>query len=310
VSAVPPRADVLAAQARIASYVRRTPVLQIELPGVAAAVTLKLEQLQHTGSFKVRGVFNTLLTHDIPAAGVTTASGGNHGAAMAYAASRLGHPCTVFVPSIAPAGKIKLIERFGASVHVVGDVFAEAAEAAADHSARTGALDVHPYNGASVITGQGTVAAELHAQTPDLDTVLASVGGGGFIGGLATYYGDDVRLVGVEPDQSPTLHAARVAGHPVDVKTGGIAADSLGCRRIGDLAYGLASRHVDDVVLVTDEDIRQAQHWLWSECRLIAEAGGATALAALLSGRIPTSADQHIGVVVCGANTDPTTWGE
>lgn len=309
-NALPLRADILAAQERIAPYVRRTPVLQIELPGVAAEVTVKLEQLQHTGSFKVRGVFNTLLTHDIPAAGVTTASGGNHGAAMAYAASRLGHPCAVFVPSIAPAGKIKLIERFGATVHIAGDVFAEAAEASAGYSARTGALDVHPYNGASVIAGQGTVAAELHAQAPDLDTVLASVGGGGFIGGLATYYGDDVRLVGVEPDQSPTLHAARGAGRPVDVETGGIAADSLGCRRVGDIAYDVASRHVDDVVLVTDDDIRAAQHWLWSECHLIAEAGGATALAALLANRVPTRAGQRIGVVVCGANTDPATVGE
>lgn len=302
---LPTRDDVLAAAERIAPWVRTTPVLEVDVPGVDARVQLKLEQLQHTGSFKVRGVFNTLLSQDVPPGGVTTASGGNHGAALAFAAAQLGHACTVFVPSIAPPNKLRLIERYGADIKVVGDVFAQAAEAAAAHAENTGALDIHPYAGAAVIAGQGTVASEFAAQVPGLDQVIAAVGGGGFLGGLAAFHAGGTSLVGIEPEQSPSMHSARAAGEPVDVITGGLAADSLGCRRVGELAHRLAERYVDELILVPEQEIRAAQKWLWDECRLIAESGGATALAALLSGRVPVRKGSHLGVIVCGANTDP-----
>lgn len=303
---LPTRDDVRSAADRIAPWVRVTPTLEVKAPGVNAYVHLKLEQLQHTGSFKVRGVFNTLLSLDVPESGVTTASGGNHGAALAFAAEQLGHRCTVFVPSIAPASKLRLIERYGATIEVAGDVYAQSVEAAETYAADTGAVNVHAYAGAPVIAGQGTVAAEFDAQVPGQDLVVAAVGGGGFLGGVAAYYGRDTRLVGVEPEQSPSMYEARAAGGPVDVSTGGVAADSLGCRRVGDLAYGLVEQFVDDLVLVSDAEIQAAQQWLWDECRLLTETGGATALAGLVSGGVQVPAGSRVGVIVCGANTEPS----
>ncbi len=304
------RDEIAAAATRIAPFVRHTPVVVLGDPvrGLGVDVVLKLEHLQHTGSFKARGAFNTLLSADVPAAGVIAASGGNHGAAVAYAAQRLGHPATVYVPSTAPPAKLERIRRYGARVVAVGADYAEAHRASVEEETRTGALRVHAYDQPGVVAGQGTVALELSRQAPDLDTVLIAVGGGGLIAGCAGWYGDDVRVVGVEPERAPTLHAARAAGHPVDVEVGGVAADALGARRLGQIAAAVADRYVDAAVLVPDEAIREAQLLLWEELRVLAEPGGATALAALLSGAHRPSASERVGVVVCGANLDPAAW--
>ncbi len=304
------RHDIDAAADRISPFVRRTPVVALGATGHGWGhdVVLKLEHLQHTGSFKTRGAFNTLLSADVPPAGVIAASGGNHGAAVAYAAQRLGHPATVYVPASAPPAKLERIRRYGARVVPVGCDYAEAHRASVAEEDRTGALRVHAYDQPEVVAGQGTVARELAQQAPDLDTVLIAVGGGGLIGGCASWYAGDVRVVGVEPERAPTLHAARTAGHPVDVEVGGVAADALGARRLGEIAAAVADRYVDDAVLVPDEAIRAAQRLLWEELRVLAEPGGATALAALLCGAHRSSAAERVGVVVCGANLDPASW--
>ncbi|MCZ2804931.1 threonine/serine dehydratase [Modestobacter sp. VKM Ac-2983] len=304
------RSDVRHAAARIAPFVRRTPVVVLAGSGLGLPhdVVVKLEQLQHSGSFKARGAFNTLLSADVPATGVIAASGGNHGAAVAYAAQRLGHRATIFVPAAAPEAKLARIRRYGADVVAVGRDYAEAYRASAEEESRTGALRVHAYDQPEVVAGQGTVAAELSEQAPDLDTVLIAVGGGGLIAGCASWYTDSLRVVGVEPERAPTLHAARAAGHPVDVEVGGLAADALGARRLGAIAAEVADRYVDEAVLVPDEAIREAQRLLWEELRVLAEPGGATALAALLSGAHVAAAGDRVGVVVCGANLDPASW--
>ena len=300
------RPDVEAAAARIGSLVRETPVAVLEEGafGLDARLTLKLELLQHSGSFKARGAFNRILSSSVPPAGVVAASGGNHGAAVAYAARTLGHRAEVFVPEVSSSFKVDLIRRYGAEVTVGGAFYADAYATSSERAAETGALVVHAYDQPEVVAGQGTLARELHRQAPDLDTVLVAVGGGGLIGGTAAYYRGEARVVGVEPELAPTLHAALRKGEPVDVETGGLAADSLGARRAGSLAFSVARRYVDGVVLVEDGAIREAQRALWRSLRLVAEPGGAIALAALLSGRYRPESGERIGVLVCGGNAD------
>lgn len=296
--------DIESAARRIAGRVRVTPVIDFDASG---AVTLKLECLQHAGSFKPRGAFNRILSAEVPGAGVIAASGGNHGLAVAYAARELGLRAEIFVPQTTPAIKLSRLSAFGASVHPVGREYAEAAAACAERQRQTGALMVHAYDQEAVVAGQGTAGREFDAQVPGLDTVLVAAGGGGFIGGVAAWFAGRVKVVGVEPRTSCALHAALAAGVPVDVDVGGIAADSLGARRVGSVMFPIAQRHVDSVVLVDDAAIRAAQRTLWNDFRVVAEPGGAAALAALLSGGYRPQAGERIGVFVCGANCDPAT---
>lgn len=301
----PPEID--AAATRIAAHVRRTPVLRIdggelELVG---RVVLKLESLQHTGSFKPRGAFNRVLSRDVPEAGLIAASGGNHGQAVAHAAAALGHRAEIFVPESAPAIKVERLRQLGAVVHLVGASYDDAAEACARRARESGALEVHPYDQPEIVAGAGTLARELQEQAPDIDTLLVAVGGGGLVAGVAGRYRDDARIVAVETLGCPTLHRALEAGRPVDVDVGGLAADSLGARRIGEIAFEAARRWVDDSLLVEDADLRRGQRLLWDRTRLVAEPGGATALAALVAGRYRPRPDEVVGIVLCGANTDP-----
>lgn len=304
------RHEIRQAARRTAPYVRRTPVVVLDGHGVGLPhdVVLKLEGMQHSGSFKARGAFHTLLSRPVPPAGVVAASGGNHGAAVAYASQRLGHVAQVFVPQAAPEAKLQRIRRYGARVTAVGADYAEAYEASLAHEQRTGALRVHAYDQHEVVVGQGTAAYELSEQAPELDTLLVAVGGGGLIAGCAAWYTDSLRLVAVETHGTPTLHRARAAGQPVDVEVGGVAADALGARRLGDIAQDVTRRWVDDAVLVTDDAVLDAQRVLWEQLRVLAEPGGATALAALLSGAVVVEAGARVGVLVCGANVDPSTW--
>ena len=298
-----------AAYRRIAPHLRRTPLLRLEPGafGIDAALTLKLELTQHSGSFKPRGALNRLLSAEVPAAGVIAASGGNHGAAVAWAAKRLGLRAEIYVPAVASAAKIERIRGYGAVVNVGGANYAEALAASGARASQTGALVVHAYDQAETIAGQGTVALEIEQDAPALDTLLVACGGGGLVAGIAAWYQGRVKVVAVEPQACPTLDAALRAGGPVDVEVGGIAVDSLGARRVGALVYPLAVRQVAAVLLISDAAIRDAQLALWRELRVAAEPGGAAALAALLSGAYQYTPGERIGVLVCGANLDPAT---
>jgi threonine dehydratase len=301
------RPEIEAAAARIAPHVRHTPVIEAEAAafGTPGRIVLKLECLQHTGSFKPRGAFNRILSADVPPSGVIAASGGNHGLAVAHAARELGHRAEIFVPTIAAPIKIDRLRALGAVVNIAGTVYAEAFQASEARQRETGALVVHAYDQPEVLAGQGTTAREFEQQAPDLDTVLVAVGGGGFIGGIAAWYAGRAKIVGVEPETSCALHAALAADEPVDVNVTGIAADSLGARRVGSLMFPIARQFVDHVALVSDEQIRTAQRTLWRELRIVAEPGGAAAVAALHSGRYRPGAGERVGVLVCGANCDP-----
>ena len=303
------RSDIIAARARIGDHVRRTPVLSLSpstFEGLPGALCFKLESCQVTGSFKPRGVFSRVLSEPIlPASGLVAASGGNHALAVAFAASALRVPCHVFLPAIAPAAKRERLRVLRAEVTIVGDVFAEALAAAEAHARATGALAIHPFDHPAVVAGQGTLAAEWEEQQPDLDTVLVAVGGGGLIGGIAAWHAGRRRIVAVEPDGAPSLARARAHGGPVDIETGGLAADSLGCRRVGEIGFGLAQRYVEQALVVSEAAIRRAQTWLWEEIRIVAEPGGAVALAALLDGAYVATPGEKIGVVLCGGNMDP-----
>ena len=301
--------DIRAAGRRIAGHVRRTPVLTVETDcfGTPDPLGLKLELVQHAGSFKPRGAFNTLLSCDIPAAGVAAASGGNHGAAVAFAAKALGIPAHIFVPEISSPVKIDRIRGLGAEVTVEGERYADALARCEAFMARSGAIGIHAYDAAETIAGQGTVALEWEEQDPGLDTVLVSVGGAGLISGIAAWFSGRAKVVGVEPATSCALHAALDAGYPVDVAVSGLAADSLGARRVGDRNYAICERQVADVVLVSDEAIADAQRRLWDRLRTTAEPGGAAALAALLSGAYRPTPGERIGVLVCGGNVDLST---
>jgi len=292
------------AAARTGSRVRCTPTIEVEAGGLGSVpVTLKLELTQHTGSFKPRGAFNKILASKVPAAGVIAASGGNHGAAVAYAARELGHRAEIYVPQTTPPFKLKRLEQYGAHVVAVGSAYAQAFIASQERAEETGALVVHAYDQEEVLAGQGTLARELEQQAPALETVYVAVGGGGLIGGIAAWYAGRARVIGVEPQSCPTLARAVEAGRPVDVEVGGIAADSLGARRIGDLAFAIAQQHVAGVVLVSDAEILAAQRLLWDRLRVLAEPGGATALAGWL--RSKHGAEERGAVVVCGGNVDP-----
>ncbi|HEV2675289.1 MAG TPA: threonine/serine dehydratase [Aliidongia sp.] len=309
--------EIEAAAARIAGHVRETPVLALESGAfdIASPIVLKLESLQHSGSFKARGAFNSLLSMEVPAAGVIAASGGNHGAAVAYAAGRLGHRAEIFVPEIASPVKVRRLRDYGAIVHQVGANYGEAFAASRRRVEETGALTIHAYDQAEVLAGQGTVAREFERQAMGLggiDTLLIAVGGGGLIGGVAAWCagrtsGPQIKLIAVEPERCPTLHAAFAAGEPVDVAVGGLAADALGATRVGSLMFPIARRAVDQVILVPDEAIKAAQMALWNRLRLAVEPGGATALSALLAGLYRPAPRERVGVLLCGGNVDPTT---
>ena len=275
------RFDVESASDLLGAWVRHTPVAELERGafGIPGRLVLKLELLQHTGSFKPRGAFNRMLTADIDETGVLAASGGNFGLAVAYAAHRLGHPAEIFVPSTSPPMKIERIRSFGATVHVIDGFYAEAFEACEERAFDTGAAFLHPYDQPAVVAGQGTLAQELGDQEPTLDTVIVAVGGGGLIGGIAAWFASDVRVIGVEPERCPTLTAALAAGKPVDVEVGG--------------------------VLVTDDDVTRARRLLWDDCRVAAEPGAAAPLAALLAGGYVPQPDERVALVVCGGNADP-----
>jgi len=308
------RDRIAGAHRLIQAHIRRTPVVEVSSSDFGlnppVRLSLKLELMQHTGSFKPRGAFTNLLQRQVPPAGVVAASGGNHGAAVAFAAMRLGVPARIFVPTVASPSKIQLIKQCGADVVVEGDRYADALAASEQWAQSSGAMPVHAYDQAETILGQGTVALELEAQAPDLDTLLVAVGGGGLLGGIAVWYAgrQSIRLVAVEPEQAPTLTRALAAGCPVDAEAGGIAADSLAPRRVGQLMFPLAQRHVGKVVLVSDPDIRRAQEELWRVLRVVAEPGGAAAFAALLSGGYQPRAGERVGVLVCGGNTTAVTF--
>ena len=301
------RDRIAAAARRIAEHVRHTPVLGLETTdlGLQNDVTLKLELLQHTGSFKPRGAFNRILSHQAPTAGVIAASGGNHGQAVAYAAMKLGHRAEIFLPKNTPTIKVSRLREYGAEVILFGSEYDEARAASEARAAETKGLLVHAYDQADVVAGQGTIGAELEGQVPGLDTLLVAVGGGGLIGGIAAWFEGRTKVVGVESEGCPTLCAALAAGQPVDVRVGGLAADSLGARKLGRLAFEIARRHVAEALLVPDAAIRKAQLYLWKEVRLVSEPGGVTALAALLHGCYRPQPGEEVGVLVCGGNTDP-----
>jgi threonine dehydratase len=306
------RSDVAAVAERIAPYVRVTPVVRVDLADFglpAAPLTLKLEQLQHSGSFKARGAFANLLLRDIPAAGVVAASGGNHGAAVAYAAGVLGIPAHIFVPEVSSPAKISRIRGYGADLVVTGAVYAEALAASRDWAAGRGALQVHAFDQPETVLGAGTTGLELAAQAPGMTTVLASVGGGGLISGTALACHGQARVIGVEPEGAPQLYRALAAGRPVDAPAGSVAVDSLAPRQIGALPFAIARRHVHSVLLVTDEAIGAAQRLLWDRLRIVAEPGGVTALAAVLSGGYSPGPDEHLAVIISGANTTAVDFG-
>jgi threonine dehydratase len=290
----------------IRPHVRHTPVFHADLAdfgGAPGAFALKLECLQHSGSFKARGAFASLLTQPMPAAGVAAASGGNHGAAVAYAAIRLGRPATIFLPGVTSPAKAERVRSYGARLVVAGERYADALAASEGFVKETGALAVHAFDQVGTLLGQGTIGCEIDTDLPGLDTFLVAVGGGGLIGGIAAWFRSRVKIVAVEPEGSPTLARALEAGEPVDAETEGIAADSLAPKRVGKLMFPIAKTFVERVVLVTDDDIRAAQAALWDKVRVVAEPGGATAFAALLSGKYRPAPGERLAALVSGANT-------
>ncbi|MER9493883.1 threonine/serine dehydratase [Mesorhizobium sp. M0320] len=303
------RERIAAMEPRIRPYIRHTPVLRVDMADFdrpPLAVDLKLECLQHSGSFKARGAFTNLLERPVPAAGVVAASGGNHGAAVAYSAMRLGHKATIFVPEVSPAAKLQRIRGYGAELIVGGARYAEALAASEAFAEKTGALQIHAFNQEETLVGQGTLGLEIENDLPDIDTLLVAVGGGGLIGGIAAWFAGRIRIIAIEPEGAPTLHHAFEAGHPVDAPAEGVAADSLAPKRVGEMMFPIAEAFVERSILVTDDAIIAAQKALWERVRIIAEPGGAAAFAALLSGRYTPAPGERIAVLVCGSNTDPT----
>jgi threonine dehydratase len=300
------RDQIAATERLIRPRIRRTPVVEVDGGDFGLGdyrLSFKLELLQHAGSFKTRGAFANLLMREIPKAGVAAASGGNHGVAVAYAAMRLGIPAKIFVPAISSPAKIRQIRDYGADLVVGGDRYADALATSEAWVAQSRALAIHAYDGRETLLGQGTIGLELEDQIADLDALLVAVGGGGLIAGIAAWYGRRVRVIGVEPEASPTLTRALEAGRPVDAEAGGIAADSLAPRRVGELVFPIVRRDIDRVVLVSDDAIRQAQIALWTTLRVVVEPGGAAAFAALLSARYLPRPGERVGVLLCGGNT-------
>jgi len=300
------RATIETIYNRIRPHVRVTPIVETRGTDFGLAdfsLTFKLELMQHAGSFKTRGAFTNLLTRDIPKTGVAAASGGNHGAAVAYAAMRLGVPARIFVPTVSSPAKINRIRGYKADLVVIGDRYADALAASEAWIAESGAMRVHAYDQIETLVGQGTLGLELTQQAPSLDTLLIGVGGGGLLGGVAAWYAGRTRIVGVEPTEAPTLTMALKAGRPVDAPAGSIAADSLAPRQVGALMFPIAQRYVERTILVSDDDIRRAQRMLWDVLRIVAEPGGSAATAAILSGAYTPAPGDRVGVVVSGGNT-------
>jgi threonine dehydratase len=300
------RTAIAAVEPVIRPYVRITPVLEIDrsqfgLP--PGPLTLKLEQLQHSGSFKARGAFANMLLREVPAAGVVAASGGNHGAAVAYAAGVLGVPARIFVPTVSSPAKVSRIRGYGAHLIVEGATYSDSLVLSQEWAAASGALPVHAFDQLETLLGAGSLALELQRQAPGVTTVLAGVGGAGLLSGIAGAYAGLAAVVGAEPDGAPTMTEALKAGGPVDAPTGSVAVDSLAPRRVGELTYAMISRHAERIVLVTDEAITAAQQALWDVLRIVAEPGASAALAALLSGQYQPGPGEHVAVVVSGANT-------
>jgi threonine dehydratase len=291
----------------IRPYVRLTPIIETSGSDFGlepCRLTFKLELLQHASSFKTRGAFTNLLLRKVPDAGVVAASGGNHGAAVAYAAQRLGVRAKIYVPTVSSPAKIARIRSYGAELAIVGETYADALAESDVWAAESGALSIHAFDQIETLIGQGTLGMEFETQARDLDTILVAVGGGGLIGGILAWFERRVRIVGVEPFTAPTLTEALKAGHPVDAPVGGVAVDSLAPRRVGALVFPIVQSHLDRVVLVTDDAIRRAQRVLWDSLRIAAEPGGVTAFSALLSGVYQPAPDERIGVVISGGNTD------
>jgi threonine dehydratase len=296
----------------IRPHVRHTPVLRVDMADFGVArrpVDLKLECLQHAGSFKARGAFANLLTRPVPEAGVVAASGGNHGAAVAYAAMRLKTPATIFVPSVTSSAKAERIRGYGAALVVTGERYADALAASQQFASERGALAIHAFDQLETLLGQGSLGIEIEADLPAIDTLLVAVGGGGLIGGVAAWFGGRIKIVAVEPEGSPTLWRAFEAGRPVDAEAEGIAADSLAPKRVGEIMFPIAWAFVERPVLVADDDIRAAQRVLWDKVRVVTEPGGAAAFAALLSGKFAPAPDERVAVLLCGANSTAVRFG-
>jgi threonine dehydratase len=301
------RTAIAAAYELIRPHVRLTPVVHLDAADLGLEgppVACKLELLQHAGSFKPRGAFTNLLSRSPPPAGVVAASGGNHGLAVAFAACKLGVRASIFVPSVCAATKQQRIRDLGARLVLAGERYADALAASHAYAAETGALEIHAFDQRETLLGQGSVALEIERQCPEIDTVLVAVGGGGLIGGMSAWFEGRVRLIAVEPRAAPTLYRALEAGKPVDAEAGGIAAESLAPRRVGELMFPLAQRYVERAVLVEDDAIAEAQRTLWRVARIAAEPGGAAAVAALLSGAYRPQPGERAAVVICGGNTD------
>jgi threonine dehydratase len=306
------RDRILATEKPIRPHIRRTPVLEADGSDFglgAIRLFFKLELFQHSGSFKARGAFANLLLRKIPQAGVVAASGGNHGAAVAFAAMKLKIPVKIFVPTVASPEKMERIRSCGAELVVTGERYAESLVASETWVAQSGALPIHAYDQPETLLGQGSVGIELEEQSPSLDSLLVAVGGGGLIGGVAAWYSNRIKIIGVEPEAAPTLTNALGAGHPIDSPAGGIAADSLAPKRVGELMFPIAQKLVNSVVLVTDDAIQEAQQALWRVLRIVAEPGGAAAFAALLSGVYKPRRGERVGVLVCGGNTTAVDFG-
>lgn len=303
----PSRDGIAAVYPAIARYVRRTPVAETDGADFGLGnlhLTFKLELLQRSGSFKARGAFSNLLTRELPAAGVAAASGGNHGAAVAYAAMRLGVPAHIFVPEVSSATKVARIRAYGAQLTIAGDRYADTIDACNAYAAKSGALAVHAFDQTETILGAGSLGLELEQQIPGLDTVLVPVGGGGLIAGIATWFaGTNVRVIGVEPDGAPTLTRALEAGAPVDAPANSIANDSLAPARVGEIVFPIARDRVDRVLLVSDAEIAAAQRALWHGLTVVTEPGGATAFAAILGGRYVPAAGERVAVLLSGGNS-------
>jgi len=301
------KSSISSAHARIKNYIRETPILRVNGGDFGLdpfPIVLKLEQLQHGGSFKARGAFTNLLSREIPAAGVVAASGGNHGAAVALAAKRLGVPAKIFVPEVSSPAKIARIREYGADLVVIGEHYGIALAESEKYRDQTGALAIHAFDDDYTMRGTGTVALELEKQAPEITTVLAAVGGGGLIAGIASWFaGTNVKVIGVEPEHAPTLTKALEAGEPVDAETGSIANDSLAPLRIGERVFPIAKKYVDRVLLVSDEEIRRSQEMLWSGARVVVEPGGAAAFGAVLAGKYVPASGERIAVVLSGGNT-------
>lgn len=305
------RERIAAMEPRIRPYVRHTPVLRVDMADFdrpPLALDLKLECLQHSGSFKARGAFTNLLERPVPKAGVVAASGGNHGAAVAYAAKRLGYKATIFVPEVSPPAKLERIRGYGAELVVGGARYAEALAASERFAEETGALQIHAFNQEETLVGQGTLGLEIESDLPRIDTLLVAVGGGGLIGGIAAWFAGRIRIIAVEPEGAPTLHRAFEAGRPVDAPAEGIAADSLAPKRVGEMMFPIAEAFVERSILVSDDEIIAAQKALWNRTRIISEPGGAAAFAAVLSGRYAPAPGERVAVLVCGANTNPASF--